>query len=306
MTGTRARVPRVMSPSGHAALWLIATLAVPVLVISGLGALRSASSGDSAPEPNDTLHFLYFPDTALYVFGGTAVLLVVLFGIWIRYWFLPSDLLNLIDAEDGWTVERHGRLRTSIKARIRDLWVLAELDHPVLSYWPSRALRSGRRGPASRRGFHPRHMLSVARVDLLRVGDFSALPHVRFQVTSESLRLISSPSGYPVLDQALRESASAMSGVHTAVTIEIRPQWLRVRVRGGSWLGGRFARRIRATIAFAERLIAALDDRFIPADPDATIVVMEQGAIRLVQDRRFQTIRLDPARAMAEDRNGHV
>ena len=305
MTGTRARTPRVMSPWGHAALWLITMLAVPVLVISGLGALRSASSGDSPPDPNDTLYFLYFPDGALY-FGGTALLLVVLLGIWIRYWFLPSDLMNLIEAEDGSTVERHGRLRTSIKARIRDLWVLAELDHPMLSYWPSRALRSGRRGPATRRGLHPRHMLSVARVELLRVGDFSALPHVRFQVTSESLRLISSPSGYPVLDQALRESASEMSGVHAPVTIEIRPQWLRVRVRGGSWLGGRFVRRIRATIAFAERLIAALDDRFIPEDPDATIVVMEQGAIRLVQDRRFQTIRLDPARAIAEDRNDPV
>jgi hypothetical protein len=294
-----------MSPWGHAALWLITALAVPVLLISGLGALRFASSGDSPPDPGDALYFLYFPDSALY-FVGTALLLVVLFGIWIRYWFLPSDLMNLIEGEYGSTVERHGRLRTSVKARLRDLWVLADLDHPVLSYWPSRSLRSGRRGPATRRGLHPRHMLSVARVELIRVGDFSALPQVRFQATSESLCLISSPSGYPVLDQALREAASALTGVNAPVTIDIRPQWLRVRVRGGSWLGGDFARRIRATIAFAERLIAALDDQFIPRDPDATIVMMEHGALRLAQDTRFQTIRLDPARAVAEDRNGPV
>jgi hypothetical protein len=305
MTATKARTPLVMSPWGHVALWLLAILAVPVLVISGLGALRAVSSGDSAPEANDSLYLLYLPDTALY-FVGAALALVVLFGIWIRYWFLPSDLINLIEAEDGSTVERQGRVRTSIKGRIRDLWVLADLDHPVLSYLPSRAMRSGRGGRRIRRGLHPQHMLSVARVELVRVGDFSALPEVRFHASSESLRRTSSPSGYPVLDEALRDAASAITGVHAPITIEIRPDWLRVRVRGGSWLGGDFARRIRATIAFAERLVAALDDRFIPHDPGAATLLMEHGTIRLVQDRRFRTIRLDPARAVAEDRNDPV
>lgn len=305
MTTPTARMPRVMRAWGHVALWLIMMLAGAVVVISGLSTLRSAASGGARPEPSDTLSFLYFPDNATY-FGGAALFLVVLFGIWIRYWFLPSDLINLIEAEHGSTAERHGRVRTCIRARIRDLWVLADLDHPVLSYWPSRALRSGRDGPVTRRGLHPRHMHSVARVELVRVGDFSALPEVRFQVTSESLRLLSSPSGYPLLDQALRDAAPALAGVSAPVTIEIRPQWLRVRVRGGSWLGGHFVRRIRATIAFAEGLAAALAERFIPYDPDASPVVIEHGALRIVQDARFQTIRLDVARAVADDRNDPV
>jgi hypothetical protein len=149
-------------------------------------------------------------------------------------------------------------------------------------------------------------MMGVARVELVRVGDFSALPEGRFQVTSESLRLLSSPSGYAVLDRALWDAAAALTGVNAPVTIEVRPQWLRIRVRGGSWLGGHFARRIRATIAFAERLIASLDDRFIPHDPDAITVSIQHGAIRLVEDTPFHTLRLDPATAIADDRNDRV
>jgi hypothetical protein len=94
-----------------------------------------------------------------------------------------------------------------------------------------------------------------------------------------------------------------MNGVNAPVTIEIRPQWLRVRVRGGSWLGGHFTRRIQATIAFTERLLAALDDRFIPHDPHAETVVMDHGGIRVVQDARFHTIPLTALPAVADDRS---
>jgi hypothetical protein len=146
-------------------------------------------------------------------------------------------------------------------------------------------------------------MLSASRVELVRVGDFSALPEVRFHITSEALRLISSPSGYPVLDHALHEASSALAGVHAPVTVEIRPQWLRVRVRGGSWLGGAFVRRIEATIAFAERLVAALDDQFIPHDPRISTAVMEHGSIRVVRDARLHRVSLDASRAVADDRD---
>ena len=168
MTTGRGRTPGVMRSWVHATLWLIMLLAGTVLLIAAVSTLSSAAVG-GRPEPGDTLALVGSPRNAAYL-AGTALFLVALLAVWSRYWFLPSDLIGLVEAEHGSTVDRHGRIRTCIRARVRDLWVFADLDHPVFSYWPSHALRFGDDSPAMRRGLHPRHMHAVSRVELVRVG----------------------------------------------------------------------------------------------------------------------------------------
>ncbi|MFQ5745117.1 MAG: hypothetical protein ACE5HV_16275 [Acidobacteriota bacterium] len=268
------------------ALWLFSGLAGLTFAVTCLAALNELIFGEPAPS-EDYLAYL----------AGSALLLVALLHYWRRYWFLASDLEMLLQARGGRGFQVQQRwLKSRIKARVTDLWLLARFDHPIFDYWPATQfdlrMRDLLQSPKKwnlqphtwkkRGGFRPWYMLSLSCVNLFRLGDFSRLPQVDLQMTKEwSSEALPAQTHEPVLDNVLRSAANTLTDPDTVLTVEIREKWLRVEVRGGTWLGTTFRQRISQALDFTERLVHGLSPRFTPLDPQAWTIDLDGEGFRV-------------------------
>ena len=273
MSAWTGRNSGVLNPWLHVVLWWF------VIMTGGMFAMTVIVAIDELifrkPPPSDYLIFL----------AGSALLLAALLRFWRRYWFLVSDLQRLLQARGGLRFQVRRRwLRPRVKARMGDLWVLSRFDHPMYDYRPSRAsdfgasglLKSPRKWTFMQRetwkwrgGFRPGYMLSLSRVNFFRLADFSRLPQENLEVTKQwSAEHPVSHTNDAVFDNALREASGAITDPGLTLTVEIREKWLRVEVKGGTWLGTIFGQRISEALDFTERLITRLAPRFTPLEPD--------------------------------------
>ncbi len=220
---------------------------------------------------------------------GSAIAVALLIAAWRRYWFLRPDLGAVVAASGGTPLHRIRFGRRALRARVRDLWLVARLDSPLGSYWPVRLWRVGDAvraaqgsapwgaGPSG--GLDPRYMLSASEVSLFRLGDFGALPETELRVAKGAVPETADAG----LSRAISEAADALQDAEMELRVEIRARWLRVDVRGGSWLGAAFGPRVRQAIDFAARLADALAPRFTPLDPGRWTVAPRGDAFEVVE-----------------------
>src|SRR5262249_20575695 len=231
----------------------------------------------------------------------TAVALAGLTMFWRRHLFLPSDFVALIHDEGGVVVYRRW-WRSVIKARRRDLWIIARLDgalgyarngqsvHDVeedrrprwalISQRWERIYRVTRRGLIAQRD-SGEYMLFRGSVNLFRLELLRDVSRLIVVVSRDGIP----ETGDPRLDPALRQAAAVSNDPGTSVTVERAMSWLRVEVRGGAWLGVMFGRRISEAIRFMDRLTQAMEQHFTALDParwtielrDHAFVVRETG-----------------------------
>lgn len=281
----RGKNEATLNPWFQVLLWWLVVLDSIMILVMVFTALQELIL--SKPPPRDD--YLIF-------LAGFALLLGVLIRFWWRYWFLVSDLHRLLQAREGTEFQVRRRwLRPKVKARVRDLWVFARFDHPIWDYSPSRQtdlglsglLKSPRKWKWNRvpstweysGGFRPGYMLSLSRVNLFCLGDFSKLPPAERHVTKAwSSDSVSSQTNEQTLDNALRAAAGVLRDPDLTLTVEVREKWLRVEVKGGTWLGAVFGQRIQQTLDFSERLIQELAPCFTPLGPNEWTIDSEGEA----------------------------
>ncbi len=211
-------------------------------------------------------------EEALTLLAWVSLFMGVLICFLRRYWFLASDLQRLLQARGG--TEYHIRrrwLRPKMKARVGELWVLAYFENLIMDYWPYKQTDRG--------GFRSWYQLEMSRVNLFCLGDFSKLPPAERQVTKDwNSDSVSSQTNGRTLDNALRAATDALSDLDLILTVEVQEKWLRVEVKGGTWLGAVFGQRIQQALDFSEHLIQELAPYFTPLGPNEWTVDSEGEA----------------------------
>jgi hypothetical protein len=234
----------MLTPQTHILFWYGAVALMVVAVGFGFEALQALQRSDPTVR------------SALARFAVVIAVLVGLLAFWGRYLYFPNQLKALLAQRGGadFEIRQH-----ELKARVGTLWVLAAFDNPLFSYAPWRKALDPEppdSGGAGRTTPPGHYMLSIARANVFRLGDFSRLSPHTTRVSSGAGAF--APTGLTRLDRALRRASSALAEADVDLRVEVGEQWLRVEVRGGSWLGARFGDRILIALDFTERLIAEL------------------------------------------------
>lgn len=268
---------RYMSTSAHMMLWC-ATLALTLIAVVSSFPLISSLG---------TLHgFLRdgYPPIQIVTYPALSVVaLIALLVWWRRYWFLSSDVQDLVAKLGGVNLFRRKLLEgVQLKARFGTLWMLVALNRPlldVLPTWPTFELsRKVAMGAVE-------FMIAGARVGFIQLGDFSRFPEVDI-VVAGGRGITPLQTGAEELDRAIGNAAKMLGSVDDTLRIELRNRWLQIELSGGVWLGQRFAEKIELGLKFSRQLVEHLAGSFSPLSIEEWTVEQEYVRVR-APDRKF-------------------
>jgi hypothetical protein len=224
-----------LPPAVHSLLWAVCGLLMLAVAVLTVTAVAARVGGEPVPAG------VWGLDAAL------AGLLVLLVALWRRTLFEVPDLRRLLHRRGG-VLDAAGR--DALRGRAGDLRVVAEpWDDPVR--------------PLARTAGGASPVLRSCRVEVVREGDFGALPAVRRRVDAGScFHGTSETTGDAGLDRALERAVEELAATDFDLHLQIGPDGLRVAINGGSWMGTHFGTRIAKTLDFTERLLDGLAGRF--------------------------------------------
>jgi len=203
---------------------------------------------------------------------------------WRQYWFMPSDLVGALSNRGATDVVHRLYSYPEISLRIGDVWVLATFDNPVLDgLTPIPRFNMDGWLEAKRTPFSVEYMLRRSWVDFFVLGEFARFPRVSLR----GFESVSNPStGSGELDRAISLAARELIDQEMLVELEVAERWLRVEVRGGTWLGAKFGERVRQTDRFVQALRRGLSGSFVPLDCDEWQVTVRKLKFDVVPRKR--------------------
>lgn len=279
--GIFPRGNRTASVWWHVMFWHVVWLSALAVIVSAVAITQPLLANEPVP-------------ATLIIQTIIAVgLLVSLFLIWRRYLYLIDDLRRLLDAFQATHLPAKPPW---IKARIQDLWFLARFDQPLLAYspfgpsWRALGVRNVARKDRIRAMMHPiQFMREASEAHIFLVGEFKGIANANAQVTSHAVSGL--PETIVEVVAMLRSASSVISDPKLVLNVELSQESIRVQVRGGTWLGVTFERRIEQAIRFA----LALRDRLVPrfgqlrADAYTIVPAKEKLEIRPSNNLRMAT-----------------
>ncbi len=231
-TDERKNGPRRLPPAAHSVLWIalgLVSLFLAVLIVQAVGAW-------AADEPVPGLAWIVMAGLALALFGGAA--------LWGRTLFEVPDLRRLLRS-------RGGRLDEVSHQRLR-----GHVPHPGGELVLSVEKWQDPENPVGRAGGGTSPVLRSCRAEVVRRGDFGHLPVLDRHL---SLAHPAADTGDAQLDRALATAAGSLTHEDHDLELVIRPEEIRVAVKGGSWMGRQLGNRIAAALDFTAHLVRALE-----------------------------------------------
>lgn len=287
---------RYMSSSAHMLLWcttLMLTLNTVVSSFPLVSFLRTSLGWSRQVYP--PIQIVIYPMLSVAV-------LTALLVWWRRYWFLSSDVQELVAKLGGVNLFRRKSLEgVQLKARFGTLWMLVALNRPlldVLPTWPT--FEFSRKVAMDAVEF----MVAGARVGFVQLGDFSRFPEVDI-VVAGGRGITPLQTGAEVLDHAIGNAAKMLGSADDTLRIELRNRWLQIELSGGVWLGQRFAEKIELGLRFSRRLVEQLAGSFSPLSIEEWTVDQEYVRVR-APGRKFVFLRerqlhITPTRGLASN-----
>ncbi len=249
----------------HVAFWLAVVGIAFVLILATLHLLQSLE-GEA---PLGTRWW-----------SGYAGLWLLLLGVmlaWNRWLFFPVHLRRMLA---GRGLEHFKVDKDWARARTRELWVLFDYDSPLFDYLPfaRKGLRKGATQHDTGSSATEHYMHDRAAVHVFVPARSHDLPRGTLVLGRDAApRWLDGGGDDPKLRRALDRAARNLGEPGLRVTLELSEDFLRAEVRGGSWLGQRFARRIEDTLRFVEALTGALGGRFRAGDAGQVVIERAQG-----------------------------
>jgi hypothetical protein len=272
---------RYMSSSGHMVLWCVTLMLALMAVVSSFPLVSSLGRLNGFLEEGH-------PPFRLVTYPALSVMaLIALLVWWRRYWFLSTDVQELVSRLGGVNVFRHKSLAgVQLKARFGTLWMLVALNRPlldVLPTWPtfefSRKVAMG----------VVEFMTEGARVGFIQLGDFSRFPEVDIVLVG-GRGITPSQTGAEELDRAVGNAATMLGSADDALRIELRKRWLQIELSGGVWLGQLFSEQIERGLKFSCRLVEELAGSFSPLPIEEWTVERKYVRVRTL-GRKFVFVR---------------
>lgn len=290
-------------PWAHIVLWFLTYL--PGLTAIAIGIVAIGDIQSSEVIPRSMWHFL-----------GAAIVSMTAYLYWRRHIFLVRDLKNLLRGLRASQVEIHRTWRgiIEVQAQVGEFWLIGSMNTPIIGFWAGVDVDETRDGPRLIRRKQPDYMFRGTEMNVFRLGDFSHVPAFQWiqeparplsvnakfsgaliSATRPQLKRFPPVTGHTEVDRALQAAAATVPTEAGIEGVEVTSQWLRVRFRGGAWLGAVNGDRIEMALTFARNLAGSLAALFTPRNPDRWQVKKVPASVHPMKSATYQVIRLGEA-----------